>query len=551
MWTARGGHGPPGTQSGRSRRKFGALAEKKLVHMLQNPLEVHVDPAPTSGPAPRAGSASAREVREALDRGVPASRLFPYGKTLSGSDVEFVAWDERWRPVVGTHSTPRSRPAAMPPAPKRAALFPRAPAPRTAGSAPRTADSRRSRSPLGLDQSIPVPRPLPPPAYSRPTSLLKDPGSVAQNRAAKEARRKEDTRRRAHEHRLATQVAYRPPKLGEQWRVGGVQASTGQRSGTAAVMRRWSKPLTHEFGDEQHVEEEAEGGDALASSHYTLASLSENQDSWWSLISTRTWPQATTGDLEPARGEGPARDAGGDLLDQMLGSWPSLVAEVQSEMLTRSAPELSRHHASSSSLPPLNSFDEDHHQQRRKPHFSSDRSERVAAEIMGVNYTPPRDWVALGLSPRALKKPTRIMAPTPPDGAPELWQSMHSELSSHRGGLTKRANESFRGGELTDALTHLCAAIDVHSKMDVAASELAVSFRLTFCLLCATFWTQDSDKYGTESNECGSDAGHRGGDSEASCPAFAVPPASWRHKFSSRGGTCRHRSGRFCVAFRR
>ena len=73
MFTSRSNLPPPQTHSSIKQRKFNALGEKKLVHLLQSPLEVHVDPAPLrrlNGDGAD-GAATPREVRDALDRGVP------------------------------------------------------------------------------------------------------------------------------------------------------------------------------------------------------------------------------------------------------------------------------------------------------------------------------------------------------------------------------------------------------------------------------------------------------------------------------------------------
>jgi hypothetical protein len=455
MFTSRSNLPPPQTHSSIKQRKFNALGEKKLVHLLQSPLEVHVDPAPLrrlNGDGAD-GAATPREVRDALDRGVPATRLFPFGKTLSSSEVDLAVWDERWKPVVGRHRSPRSRPAALAPPAKRSAMFSDA----QLGTAPEPGDRQRASSPMGLDHHVPHPHPLPSPAYATPTLLLRDPDSVAKNRASKAIEARRDAKRKAHEQRLATQVAYRQPKAGEQWRAEAQHLSGAQRSGTAAVLRRWSKPM------DPDSDLPLERDDARVT----------REESGWSLssapASARTWPHAA-GYVSTTRGAGTACDTGGDLLDQMLGTWPA-VAPVT----TSSAPELGQTYTKSP-LPPLRaSSGSPRHYSHRHRLLTQSTCEQIAAEVMGSEYTPVRDWTAISATPGhpALKVRTPPTPSPTPNAAPELWQTMHSELSSHRGGLGRKANVSFRQGELETALRHLCDAIHAQHKVDRAAQELS------------------------------------------------------------------------------
>lgn len=455
MFTARGGVAPPETHSSAPRRKFGTLEAKQMVHLLQNPLDSHVDPAPlrqvdTNGTEV---AATARQVREALDRGVPAKRLFSFNRTLTASEVDFAIWDERWKPVVGDHRSPR-RPTSLARPAARSALLSNDRLSTASVSAGR---AERSRSPMGLNTTIPRPHPLPPPAYLQPIALLKDPGSVAKNRASKAAAAQRDAKLKAHEHRQAIRVAHRLPKEGEQWRAEALYSENAtQRSGTAMVMRRWSRPADEAHG--KLLESDSLCADATKSS--------------WSVrsapASARSWQEAS-GYVSTARGAGTACDGGSDLLVQMLGKRPAV---------TTSAPEPTRHHTESSLPSPRTAGGSPRSQYRHDRSWSPSRPEKMAAELMGTTYTPAktaREWKALGSTPGYLKPRTPRMPSPPPDAAPEFWQTLHSEISSHCSGLSKKANVSFREGELEMSLRHLQEAIQAQHRVEKAAQKLALA----------------------------------------------------------------------------
>ena len=328
---------PPSTSAPR-RRRFGERDAKQLVRIMQDPNLHAVDPAPRRVE----GVATAREVREALDHGVPANVLYRYKRQPQLADVDHHTWDARWKPVLEEHKTPQNRPAYLGARPSTGNLF----AEPAADEPPLLA---RAKS-FHVATSAPKPRPLPSPAYVRPTSVLADPDSVAKKRAAKMAEDRAAAKRRARKIRLGTQAAHRLPRAEEDWRVQAVGSveSIGARCGTAEVMRRWSRPgAYHDDPDQDAVStSESTNYDAralpAAESTWSLACASmASLDS--TAASARTWPAVAPSPsscIATARGAGRARDAGGDLLDMVLGTGRGQSARLRTATVEGEAPAL-------------------------------------------------------------------------------------------------------------------------------------------------------------------------------------------------------------------
>ena len=229
------GLGPPRTASSIPKRSFGVEAEKKLARILHNPNLLAVDPAPLRR-ARRGGEsdADATELREALDRRVPAKLLFQYRQRPSTNEVHIKTWDNRWQPVLAGERLPDDAKRPQPPP----------------GTAKRR---RRTKAPHVLERSVTQPQPVPPltVAYKDPSSLLTDPRSLERVRRQTEQDRRQKARRAAHELRMARQTAHRLPRPGESYAadsLGTVSVSCGSsfpRSSVNATLRRWSKPSPH------------------------------------------------------------------------------------------------------------------------------------------------------------------------------------------------------------------------------------------------------------------------------------------------------------------
>lgn len=259
---------PPGTFSSIPQRRFGVEAEKKLARILHNPNLLAVDPAPLRR-ARRDGEseADATQLREALDRRVPARLLFQYRQRTSMNDATVRTWETRWEPVLVGERVPDDSKRLQPPR-----------------GAKRSA---RAKAPQVIERSITQTQPVPhmTVAYKDPSSLLADPNVLEQVRRQTEKVRRQKARRAAHELQLAWQTAHRLPRPGESYAadsLGTVSVSCGSsfpRSSVNTTLRRWCKPNPHptaplEEGDEQDATARKLRGVFARADHQSLGLLS-------------------------------------------------------------------------------------------------------------------------------------------------------------------------------------------------------------------------------------------------------------------------------------
>jgi hypothetical protein len=225
---------PPSTYSSVAKRRFGVEAEKQLARLLYDPNLLPVEPAPLRRSRLDADRpATERELRDALDRRVPAKLLFQYRQSHSTSDVDLKTWETRWKPVLLAEKTPDPRKRPQLPPGKRPV-------------APKVAIPE----PPKLARSVIAPHPVPDltQAYKDPKMLLSNPGSLEEVRHTTEQERRRNERRHKHKLHVARQVGHRLPRPGEQYAaeaagtVSSSCASSFPQSSVNSTLRRWSKP---------------------------------------------------------------------------------------------------------------------------------------------------------------------------------------------------------------------------------------------------------------------------------------------------------------------